>query len=208
MVYKGLPVMEKYLNYMIAVDRPGHGTNLNLRQVAMTQMLELRAEQPGSLSLPIFMDLPGKCGEILGTMVDESVSKIWIGSFGFLKAGVVSFTTFLMVFYSLSPAFPDAMVHFMKAQYPGDELGHAVMANFAPVNYYNAERGGAGNVVANASPRVDNLRRMLGALRKAGTKVFILSTSWWPVTAEQVSSTLSLYYRIALGAHLSTVRIA
>merc|ERR1711871_15021 len=26
---------------------------------------------------------------------------------------------------------------------------------------------------------------MLGALRKAGTKVFILSTSWWPVTAEQ-----------------------
>jgi len=54
------------------------------------------------------------------------------------------------------------------------------LSNFAPVDYYNPT-----GVPSLAAPRLRDLRQTLAKLREAGADVYMLSTSWYPVTAAQ-----------------------
>ena len=54
------------------------------------------------------------------------------------------------------------------------------LSNFAPVDYYNPT-----GVASLAAPRLRDLRQTLAKLREDGADVYMLSTSWYPVTAAQ-----------------------
>jgi len=72
-----------------------------------------------------------------------------------------------------------------------------ILQNFGPLNAYEYDTKNEVGSTQYAPVRISNLANFLSKLRASGILVYILSTSWYPVTAEQWKNYILLTMEVA-----------